>query len=107
MNPEFHYTTVLPVFKRLSSDAFLKEQYERRMKYADEGMKMSLNCGYSKKIPAFMNHKADALEKLGRKEEAIQAYQQAYYMATLFMVKDEEKVSSDAYLRLTGELLEL
>lgn len=103
VEPEAHYFTALPMLKRLSSEAYLANQYEERMKYADEGVRMSLSCGYGKLLPALLYHKADILEKLGQRKKAAGTYQQAYYMATFFMMKEEEELSSEACFRLTGE----
>lgn len=96
---EFHYRIVLLIYARLTVQNSLLKMWDREREYSEAGIQMSMLCENKKMLPFFLNNKADALERLGKKEAALKFYELAYHSAKLLRTKTET-VASSSYEKL-------
>lgn len=96
---EFHYRIVLLIYGRLTIQYGLLGLWDREREYSEAGIQMSMLCENKKMLPFFLNNKADALERLGKKEAALKFYELAYHSAKLLKTKTET-VASSSYEKL-------
>lgn len=84
VRPEFHFRTIILIVARLSQCNALLENHEKELLYSEEGIRLCRVSGTWKILSHFLNNKADALERLGRKETGLKYYRLAFYCAELF-----------------------
>lgn len=105
VKPEVHYRVVLLIYGRLSGQYGILGRYEKEFKYAEKGIQLSIQKGTYKSLPHFLNNKADGLENLDRKEDALKYYKMAFTIAKTLQ-RDRLDIAARSYKKLSGTDIE-